>query len=328
MKIGIISGGKMGTAIAQILGKKGYAVRVYIHTNKLELLKKIQKTRINEQYFPGIKLSNNLTFVNNYQELVRDSDVLAFAVPSGRMNEITKAISAFVSKNQLIMNFSKGLHHEGPECLSKIISKNTGNDRIVVLSGPSLASELIQEMPTALTVASKKTENINAAINLFSNDYLTFDTTDDVLGVEIAGAIKNPLAILYGICEGVGYGHNTKSYILHEGLQEIKEIGLKMGTKPDTFDKYCGTPDVILTCLGGRNMFFGVHIGKGKHPKEILDSDMKGVLVEGYSNTKLVMQIIKKYDLELPLMQTLHGILFENYNPKESIKNILGKKSR
>ncbi len=322
--VGIISGGQMGTTLANILSENQHDVRLYLHVDDTTL-SNIKKTHIT--CYSDVVLSDSIRFYNDYESVVKNVDVLCLAVPSMAMYSVLIQISQFMNKNQKVINFSKGFHHSSKFMrMSELILNNTVCNKVASISGPSLAYELIKKNPTRLTIGAQNAKDRKLIKNMFSTSYLTFDETGDIAGVEISGVLKNPIAIMVGISEALGYGKNTTAYLISEGIKEIKRIGACLGANPKTFDKSCGCGDVIVTCLGGRNKQFGVYVGQQtKKPTDILNLEMKGILIEGYKTTELMNTIIKNNNINAPIFNSLYNILYKEKDSKQEIIDLLFK---
>lgn len=314
--VGIIGAGSMGTAMANLLAKKGCTVRLYVRRE--DLYKKMKLERRNVDYFSEIKLSDNIFFYNNIEE-VSNVDILLLAIPSHAMRDIVKRISLVLDSDTCILSVSKGIEDGTLKRMSEVILEEIQtNNSVAVLSGPNIAKEILYEFPTRVVIAGKDKNILRELQSLFTTNYFNVSISTDLIGVEYAGALKNVIAILAGMADGMNYGYNTKASIITEGIKEIQEIGVALGGEPQTFYDIAGLGDLIVTSLGGRNRYFGELFAKGNNIQEI-NAQMRGVIVEGYKMTKVAYDIGKKYGFDLRLINATYNILYK----KEPIERVL-----
>ncbi len=323
-KIGVVGAGSWGTALANLLGNKGFKVDFWVFEK--EVKEDIDKYRENKVFLPDISLSSNIFPSNDIADAVKEKDMVLIVVPSHVMRITAKKISGLIDKGTIIVSASKGIENSThltmtgvlKECISSI-----PEDNFAVLSGPSFAREVAKNYPTAVTVASKRPDVASFIQHLFATQFFRVYTNDDIIGVELGGAVKNVIAIAAGIIDGLGLGLNTRAALITRGLAEIKRLGKAMGAKPETFTGLAGAGDLVLTCTGdlSRNHMVGKKIGESKKLKDIL-SEMC-MVAEGINTTKSVYDLSKKLGVEMPITQEIYSILYENISPKEALLKLM-----
>ncbi len=322
MNISIIGAGSWGTALSLLLGQKGFPVTLWVRRN--DLLQKILQKRENEDYLPGVFLPQNVSVTCNLADAAKRKDLLILAVPSHATEEICKNINPFINDNTILVNVAKGLEEKTLKRISQIIRDNiSAGCKIAVLSGPNHAEEVGRFIPTASVVASLEEDTAKKVQDTFMSPYFRVYTNPDIIGVELGGALKNVIAIGAGLCEGLGYGDNTKAALLTRGLAEITRLGIAMGARSRTFSGLTGVGDLFVTCTSShsRNRFVGLMLGKGKNLEEILSS-MK-MVAEGIKSTRAAYQLSLEYGVNMPVSTEVYNILFRGVNPREATRNLM-----
>jgi glycerol-3-phosphate dehydrogenase (NAD(P)+) len=319
IKIGVVGAGSWGTALANLLADKGYFVSLWAYESEVE--KQILNERENKIFLPGVKLSERLIPSGDLTHVVSGKDLLLVVVPSHVMREISEKFSPHVSENTLMVSASKGIENITHLTMSQVLKEtipHIAENRFAVLSGPSFAKEVAGKVPTLISVASKDTEVASFIQRVFATSYFRVYTNNDMIGVEVGGAIKNVIAIASGIIDGLGLGLNTRAALITRGLTEIRRLGTHMGARPDTFAGLSGIGDLLLTCTGAlsRNYTVGKKIGEGKKSEEIL-SEMR-MVAEGVKTAKSVYNLSRKLGVEMPICHEIYRILYENDSPVAS----------
>ncbi len=264
-----------------------------------------------------------MEFTTDLKAAVEGRDVLVLAVPSPYTRSTSKMLKEVVAKGQIIVNVAKGVEEETLMTLSEIIEEEVPQAQVAVLSGPSHAEEVGKGIPTTIVVGAKTKETAEYLQNLFMNDVFRVYISSDVLGIELGGALKNVVALAAGMADGLGYGDNTKAALITRGITEIARLGVSMGAKFETFCGLTGIGDLIVTCasIHSRNRRAGILIGQGK----TMDEAMKEVkmVVEGVYSAKAAMGLAKKYDVQLPIIEQVNAILFENKPADEAVKDLM-----
>ena len=324
-RIGLLGCGSWGTTLAQILAKKGNTVNAW-HYRK-DFVDAIRSSRVNP-LLPDINLDEKIYFHYNINDVLNDSEILILSVPSNAMRETLEKIANNIHPEIKIVNTSKGFELNTLMSMSEIILEtlNINDDQIITFYGPSHSEEVIKNLPTAMVSACANENHSKIIQNLFSTENLRIYTSKDMRGVEIGGSLKNVIAIASGICHGIGYGDNANAALITRGLHEITKLGIAMGAKEQTFYGLSGIGDLIATCLSthSRNRHVGDEISKGKSLEEIISS--MGMVAEGVNTTKVVHELSKKHNIEMPISNSVYEVLFMSRDPKMSVKNLMTRK--
>ena len=320
-KISIIGAGSWGTTLAVLLGEKGFDVMLW--ARREELANRIESKRENTQYLPGIKIPSNVIVDNSLKNVIVGSGMIIIAVPSQFLRKIMKEIN-YYSNNQLIVSATKGLEHNSCKRMSQVIEEEFNNAKIAVLSGPNHAEEVSMKMPTASVVASKDKRIAKMVAGCLATSYFKIYQLNDVVGVEICGALKNISAIATGVCDGFRFGDNARASIITLGLMEMNNFGRHFGAKRGTVYGLAGVGDLIATCISrhSRNRFVGEQLSKCKSIEEI-KKEMHGMIAEGIPTTKAVYEYSKKHNIEMSLTRQAYEVLFEGKDIKQAISDLL-----
>ncbi len=321
-EIGVIGAGSWGTTLANLLALKGHKVILWVR--RPELCRSILEKQENVDYLPNIKLSRNIIPTSSLKDSVKDVTVLA--VPSHGLRKISTEIRNCVSDNTIFVSTIKGIEADSLFTVSQLLIDVFHDQRLpdfAVLSGPSFAVEVCNELPTAICVSSEKEDLAQRVQQLFNTQHFRVYTNSDVIGVELGGALKNVLAIATGICDGLSLGENSRAALITRGLTEMIRLGVKMGAKIETFSGLSGLGDLILTCTGksSRNHTVGFRLGKGEKLDEILST--MNMVAEGVRTAKAVHSLTKKYNLEMPICDQVYRILYENKSPKTAVFELM-----
>ena len=320
--ISLLGCGTWGSALGQVLAENGHKVTAWHY--KDETVAYMSNSRKHPN-LNGFKFHEKITFDSNLGNLVNNSKCLVIAVPSHSVREIMAEISNYQFTNAIIVNVSKGIENDSLKTMSEVICEVTDSDlsKIVTLYGPSHAEEVIAKHPTTLVSASIDNSSASYVQNIFSSKELRVYTNNDIYGVELGGSLKNVIAIATGICDGIGFGDNTKAALLTRGIAEITRLGVIMGANSDTFGGLSGVGDLIATCLSkhSRNRFVGEEIGKGRKLTEIL-SEMD-MVAEGVKTTKSVYDLSKKHNVDMPISNGVYNILFNEKDPKSEVIELM-----
>ncbi|MFA5087265.1 MAG: NAD(P)H-dependent glycerol-3-phosphate dehydrogenase [Candidatus Paceibacterota bacterium] len=327
-KITILGDGAWATTLAILLSKNNHKVCVW--SVFPEHLDELKKERENWKYLPGVKIPENIIFEKDIGVAIEFAEIVVFAIPSKFFREVAQKIKKTdVSlKGKVFINVAKGLEQKTLKRMTEVLVDELGKIEIAVLSGPSIAIEVAKGMPAAVVVAAKKHEAAKKIQDIFSNDYFRVYTSTDVIGVELGGPLKNIIAVVAGISDGLGFGSNAKAAILSRGLAEMQRLGIAMGAKPKTFVGLAGLGDLSTTCISpeSRNRTFGERIAKGEKMNEIIKSTAS--IIEGATTSEAVYQLSKKYKVEMPITVQLYQILYKNKLPQAAIKDLMGRKKK
>jgi glycerol-3-phosphate dehydrogenase (NAD(P)+) len=271
---------------------------------------------------PDIVIPKEVHLTSNLEECVPNADILVFCIPSKFIRDVAKKVAPYAS-DQLIINTGKGLEDHTFKRPSEVLEEELGRT-ITVLSGPSHAEEVALSMPTTVTASSTDINFANKAQKLLSNKDFRIYTNSDVIGCELGGALKNIIALSAGICDGLGFGDNTKAALMTRGLSEIAGLGVKMGANISTFAGLTGIGDLIVTCtsMHSRNRRCGILIGEGKSPQEAVD---EVGTVEGFICTKVAYELSCSLGVDMPIVGSMYRILYENVSPNECLADLMGR---
>jgi glycerol-3-phosphate dehydrogenase (NAD(P)+) len=320
-RVAILGAGSWGTALATLLGR---CDQIILWARNHELADSIQSTRENARYLPGIALAGNVAATADMAQALEGAGCVVFAVPSGGMRETAAEAAGKIKAGALVVNAAKGLEDRTGRRMSEVIGDALGPDaRIAALSGPNLAVEVARGIPTASVAASPDREAALACQSLWMGPTFRVYTSPDLVGVELAGAMKNVIAIGAGICEGMGYGDNSRAAFMTRGLAEITRLGAALGAQPATFLGLAGVGDLIAT--GGsrlsRNYRVGVGLGHGKPLEQVLAEI--GQVAEGVPTTRAICVLARHTGIEMPISEAMHAALFDGADVRESITRLM-----
>mgnify|MGYP003369173754 CR=1 FL=1 len=320
-KVCVLGAGSWGSALALVLAKKGYEVIMW--TLSKEQSDKINKTKENIDYLPGILLPNNISVTTNIEEAVKDSKIIVLAVPSQAIRSISSQIKSFIKDEQILVDVAKGLEKGSGLRLSEVCKQELPNNPYVALSGPSHAEEVAKDIPTTVVVASKDLKVAQIVQDIFMSPKFRVYTNPDIVGVELGGALKNIIAFGAGICDGLGLGDNSKAALMTRGIREISRLGEAMGANVSTFTGLSGIGDLIVTCtsMHSRNRRAGILIGQGKS----LDETLKEIkmVVEGITATEVAYEVAKKLNVDMPITNAIYSVLYKGLNANEVVIELM-----
>ena len=322
--ISLLGCGTWGSAISKALAENGHQVYAWHYdSDSLDLMNKSRNhPKLNNFHF-----HENIFFEKNIETCITKSNLVVLAVPSHCVRELMNDSYKYFTDKTIIVNLSKGLEINTLKTMSEVILEVSGVDvkKIVSLYGPSHAEEVLKGFPTTLVAASIDDKTSSLVQDVFSSDVLRVYSNNDLKGVELGGSLKNVIAIATGICDGIGFGDNTKAALLTRGLAEITRLGTSMGARQSTFSGLSGIGDLIATCLSdhSRNRHVGEEIGKGKSLSTILEN--MDMVAEGVKTTQSVHDLSKKYNLDMPISEGVYKILFENKNPKSIVSELMNR---
>lgn len=319
-EIVILGAGSWGGTLAQYLSELGHGVTVW-HRNKDELRMMAQK-RIHP-FIPDIKFPDSVQFIPELKD-VGPAEIVIIGVPSHGVREVVQR-QEVVTPDTLVLNLAKGIENTTLLRMSEVISAagRIDPERIATLSGPSHAEEVARKVPTAVVVAGKDTHTIETFQRALSSEALRVYANTDIVGVELGGSVKNVIAIAAGVCDGIGFGDNTKAALIIRGSVEISRLGLVLGARPETLAGLSGIGDLIVTCFSrySRNRYVGEEIGKGRSLREIL-KDMH-MVAEGIRTAQSVRDLAQKHHVEMPICSAIHRVLFKDEDPQEAVRRLM-----
>lgn len=325
-KITVFGTGSFGTALANVLAENGHSVLMWGKNENT--VDEINQSHQNKRYLKDVTLNETIKATSQLEQAVNFSDIFLIALPTKAIRNVVTEIDQHIKTKKTFIHVAKGIENETFKRVSEMIedsvSKNHKNG-VGVLSGPSHAEEVVIKQPTTVA-ASSKDEHISKLIqDLFMNDYLRVYTNNDLIGVELGGALKNIIAVASGIVAGMGYGDNAKAALMTRGLAEISRLGEKLGADPMTFLGLGGIGDLIVTCTSthSRNYTLGYKLGKGKTTEEALNE--MNMVVEGIYTTNSVYHLAKSQNVDMPITNALYKVLFEDKPVKYSVKDLMGR---
>lgn len=319
--ISIIGAGSWGTSLAILLTKNGHDVRVWsLFQQEVDML---NNEREHKNNLPGIKIPDSIKFTTDIKECLEGHEYIVLVVPSQAVRESCRKIAPHVNKDDIIIICSKGLEEATGKRLSEVVLSEIPNAQPVALYGPSHAEEVAAEVPTTVVAASP---NYDAAVkvqDLFMSAPFRVYTSSDLIGAEIGAACKNAIALCAGICDGLGFGDNSKAALMTRGITEIARLGIAMGANAKTFSGLTGIGDLIVTCTSkhSRNWRAGYLIGKGYTAKEAQD-EVK-MVVEGISATRAIKELSEKYNVDMPISHEAYEILFNGKDCKTAVYDLM-----
>ena len=326
MKIGLIGSGSFGTALGSLLADKGYDVLMW--TRSADQADGINKEHKNRKHLSDLTLPEKLRASTSLEEVVRDKDLILSAPPSHVLTEIIHQIKDYLPAHAPIVSATKGIENGTLRMVSEIFESELPGrlqKNLSYLSGPSFAREIINRVPTVVSIASKNENTAKAVQEVFSFTYFRTYWTPDVVGVELGGSLKNVIAIAAGVVDGLGQGQNSRAAVITRGLNEITRLGVKKGADPMTFLGPSGIGDLVLTCCGdlSRNRTVGIKLGQGKKLAEIL-SEMNEV-AEGVKTTKSAYDLSQKLGVSMPITEEIYKMLYEDKSPKDVLRDLMGR---
>jgi glycerol-3-phosphate dehydrogenase (NAD(P)+) len=322
--IGVVGGGGWGTALAHHMALKGYDIDLWVREEEVRL--QIEKAGVNEEFLPGVTLSPGIHPVPSFEEVSSNKDFLVIAVPSQFFRTIVTEISALIMPSTPLLVATKGIENDTLMTMSQVAASIRGKgceDAFACLSGPSFAREVCEQHPTAVTIASSNGGLATMLQELLSTEYFRVYTTEDVIGVELGGALKNVIAIAAGTSDGLGFGFNARAALITRALAEITRLGVAMGAEPLTFSGLAGLGDLVLTCTGdlSRNRMVGLKIAQGL-PVEAIIASMR-MIAEGIKTSKAAHMLAQRVGVEMPITAEVYRIIYEGKDPREAVRDLM-----
>lgn len=317
-KVAVIGDGGWGTTLAILLYYKGYNIILWsAFSDYAEVL---DRERENKKFLPGVKIPKDIRITGDSNTL-GENDLYIIAVPCQYLRKALKNFAGIIRGS--VVSAVKGIENSSLKRPSEVITDVLQKVNLSVLSGPTIAYEVVRGIPTTCIISSRDNRTACELQKIFSTEKFRVYTSNDIIGVELAGALKNIIAIAAGISDGMGFGVNTKAALLTRGLVEIARLGVKMGAGKETFNGLSGVGDLATTCMSfhSRNRWFGEEIGKGKSLKEVL-SETK-MVVEGVATTKSAYELAKRHKVEMPITEQIYQVLYKGKNPKEAVRELM-----
>lgn len=322
-KIAMIGAGSWGTALALLLARKGLPVVLW--DRDVDHIHQLAQDRENKRYQPGHGFPDVLDVTGNLAEAVDGAECVVMVVPSHGYRAVYRQLFPLLKEDALVVSAVKGIEIDSGLTMTGVMREESAAPKrlhLGVLSGPSFAAEVADRQPTAVTVSFADAEAAETVQRLFSTDYFRVYTSDDVVGLEISGAMKNVIAIAAGICDGLGYGLNTRAALMTRGLAEITRMGVALGGQPQTFAGLGGMGDLVLTCTGNlsRNRTVGLKLGSGLTLEQAL-SEMK-MVAEGVKTTKSCYALAQQLQVEMPILEQVHQVLYHEKKCEDAVREL------
>lgn len=326
IKITVLGSGSWGTTLAHILCEKSYDVTLWGRDD--EKIRKISQLRENIYYLPGIKLNDSLRITSDIKKALENTNIAIFSIPIQGLRDFLKENKKYFVNIDFFVNTGKGIEINTLMRPSEIIIEELGikREQVAVLSGPSFAKEVIEKKPLAIVIASESLQTAEFLQNIFNLPFMRVYRSEDLIGVEIGGALKNVIAIAAGISDGLGFGYNARASIITRGLVEMNRFAISFGAHPFTILGLSGLGDLVLTSTSvlSRNWTVGKLIGEGKSLEEAL-KELKEMVAEGVYTVKSVYKISRERNIYMPITEEVYKVLYENKTPKEALLSLLSK---
>jgi glycerol-3-phosphate dehydrogenase (NAD(P)+) len=326
MKAAVIGGGSWGSAFSIHLGRLNISTKLWIKEE--EICHDTKKTGENRQFLPGIVFPPSVSFFMDLKQTVQEADFVFIAVPSRFCRRIYEQLAPFLNSRQIIISLTKGIEADSLKRMSEVMEEVFSPffaPQIAVLSGPSFAREVAESHPTVVVVASQDLKLAKEIQAFVSGLYFRAYSSTDIIGVELAGACKNVIAIATGISDGFKFGSNSMAGLVTRGLAEMTRLGIKLGANLETYAGLAGIGDLVLTCTGklSRNRFVGCELGKGMELEKVVSG--MHMIAEGISTTLSVHQLSQREGVEMPISEQVYHILYERKNPREAFRELMSR---
>ena len=319
--VSVLGAGSWGLGLALLLNNNGHNVTVWSVLNDEVVM--LQTEREHKRCLPGVRIPDSITISGDTANVINNADVLVLAVASPYTRSTAKLIAPFVKEGQIIVNVAKGVEEHTLLTLCQIVEEEIPQAKVAVLSGPSHAEEVSRGIPTTCVIGAHEKNTAEYLQNIFMSDVFRVYTSPDMLGICIGGALKNVIALAAGIADGLGYGDNTKAALITRGNAEITRLGVAMGANSHTFSGLSGIGDLIVTCasMHSRNRRAGILIGKGYTKDQAMEEVQ--MVVEGVFSAKAALELSKKYNIEMPIVEQVNKVLFEDKPAAEAVKELM-----
>jgi glycerol-3-phosphate dehydrogenase (NAD(P)+) len=332
-EIAIVGAGAWGTGLAIVLGRNGrHHVKLWAH--EPDVLESVRLRHFNDMFLPQCPIPESVSASGNLQDVLRDANIVVSAMPSQHCRALFQKMSPFLKPEMKFVSATKGLEESTLLRMTEVITSTVAagcgfQPRVGALSGPSFAAEVARGDPTAITIASRDPELAETVQREFSDPRFRIYTNNDVVGVELGGALKNIIAISAGICDGLGLGHNSVAALITRGLAEITRLSVACGGRQETMAGLAGLGDLVLTCTGGlsRNRSVGVELGRGRRLPEII-AEMHGMVAEGVLSTKAAVGLARTHGVEMPIADQMYALLYEHKSAADAIQSLMTRTAR
>jgi glycerol-3-phosphate dehydrogenase (NAD(P)+) len=326
MRCAIMGGGAWGTALADLLARGGH--EAWLWAREPDVVDEINASHRNTRFLPGVVLNPGLRASQAMEEVLAGSELVLYVAPSHVLREVVRVGAPAVPRAATLAVATKGIEPETLRLMTEVVAEEVPGQPIVAVSGPSFALEVARSQPTAVVAASDNASAAERVQQTLSSPVFRVYTSDDVTGVELAGALKNVMAVATGIAEGLGLGLNSRAALITRGLAEITRLGVALGARAGTFAGLAGIGDLVLTCTGAlsRNRAVGVEVGKGRPLAEILAATES--VAEGVRNTESTVALARRAGVDMPIARAVHRVLFEGQSPRDAITDLMTRELR
>ena len=326
MRCSVVGGGAWGTALADLLARAGHHTTIW--AREPDVVVAINEQHENTRFLRGAALDKRLEASNVMDVAIAGAELIVYAAPSHVLREVASAGAGDVAPRAILVVATKGIERDSLAIMTDVIRESVPNRPVVALSGPSFAMEVAQRQPTAVVAASESGDAAAFVQNAFSADSFRVYTSDDIVGVELGGALKNVMAVATGVVEGLGLGFNSRAALITRGLAEMVRLGTAMGARPSTFAGLAGIGDLVLTCTGAlsRNRAVGIEIGKGKSLADVLAT--KETVAEGVVTARGAAALAKRHGVEMPIVDCVQRVLYDGFAARDAIGELMRRELR
>jgi len=328
MNIAVLGAGNWGTTASLLLHGNGHTVRLWEYFD--DLVREMRELRENRKFLPGIKLPADLTVTFSIDEAVEKADIVVFVVPSAHMKSTVRSVmeSGALENDAVLVSLAKGLEYGTMKTMTDVIAGEVPGHSMVAMSGPCIASEVARGLPTTIVSASADSGAARMAQDVFMSPAFRVYTSDDPLGVQLGGAVKNIVAVAAGMNDGLGFGANAKSALITRGIVEMKRFGELMGANPETFNGLSGIGDLITTCFSthSRNRHVGEETGKGRPLDDVIGEMV--MVAEGVPTTRTVYEFSKSHDIEMPITEQVYSVLFGGVSARVAVQALMEREKK
>lgn len=324
LNISFLGDGSWGSTLAVHLAQKGYSVTLWGAFPKN--IDAINHARENKQFLPGFKFPNNLNATACLETAVSNAGLIVLSTPSQYLENLLRLLKGHNLKNKLFLSIVKGIENKSYLRMSQLIHKQLKNVPLAVLSGPTIAMEVAQGIPSSAVIASKNAALAKQLQSIFNSNTFRVYTNTDVIGVELGGSMKNVIAIACGLCDGLGFGANTKSALVARGLAEMSRLGVALGARTKTFAGLTGLGDLVTTCFSprSRNRSVGEALGKGENIKSIIGN--MSMVAEGVETSKGIRALAQQHHIDAPITEEIYRIIYRNKNPLKAVDDLMKRR--
>jgi glycerol-3-phosphate dehydrogenase (NAD(P)+) len=323
MRCAVVGAGAWGTALADLLASNGHTVHIWAYEH--DVVDALNTRRENPIFLSGFKLSDSLVATTDHREALGGAALVVYATPSQHLRGVVRSGRQHIGTDTVLAVASKGIEQTTLALMSDVVEEEAAGRPVVAISGPSFAAEVAARQPTAIVAASLDAAAARLAQDALSSQTFRVYTHDDLVGVEVGGALKNVMAVATGIVEGVGLGNNSRAALITRGLAEMTRLGVALGARASTFAGLAGIGDLVLTCTGAlsRNRAVGVEVGKGKSLDEALAG--KPTVAEGVITTKSALALAQREGVEMPIATMVYRILFDGHSAKRAVPELMAR---